>query len=298
MKRTLFIAALMCLALVSCNKYEASMPLDIKSIENKIAVSGYVYADLDETTVALEPVPVGTIVSLSVPYSDYTLSGSGNSGNYIITSTVMENGAFDFLVPVISSGVNATISFEDFVYVVNAYNVYGDVEEYEKHFSCNDIVLNGLGSAQGEGDHIKIDVQYSADQINPNDDIALEPTHEVTFSGKLTYDSEAGAPATVVPGGTELKATITLTGPAPANKTYKVVKEFTVGASGSYSIDIPMVERGRASIKVDEERFWSYSDGTNDFIYRYTLSFTESVYNSNYNKKDYKYTRAELINTL
>src|SRR5690554_4314350 len=111
MRKLVFSAAalvMLALSFTSCKKYEVSAPLDLSELPT-VTVKGDLYAELDKTNNVKEKAPSGLTVTVSIPLSDYNPSNT-SGGKHIITTTVDGNGKFSIEVPVLTSGVNATIS--------------------------------------------------------------------------------------------------------------------------------------------------------------------------------------------
>ncbi len=297
--RKLFIPiAIVAMIFTSCKKYEASEPLDLESLP-KVTLTGTVYADLDETNATLEFAPTGTVVRVSVPYANYDLANESN-GNYIQTTTIGAEGKYSISIPVVTSGVTATISFGDFTYDVKTLNAVGQTTTMLKHFALLDVVRGNLGSGNGEGSYITIDAQYANDETNPNDSNTVVPTTTVTVSGKLEYQAD-DTTLRSVPADTKILATVTLTD--AGGREYKELQTITVGAAGTYSIRVPMVDRGVAEVELSAENFWEFMDiynGNKRAIYRYELTATiGGIYNyATQAKKDFVYTQGAKINDV
>ncbi len=297
MKKLFVPLAIVAMIFTSCKKYDASEPLDLESLP-KVTLTGTVYAQLDETVPTMQFAPEGTVVRVSIPYANYDLNNASN-GRYVKTTTINAQGGYSIEVPVVSTGVNATVSFKDFTYSVKQQNAVGQSETILKHFACADQVVANLGKGKNEGDYINIDATYGSNAVNPNDSTVLAPTTTVTVSGKLDYLSDDTTYRSV-PEGTAITAVIKLT--APDNREYNQTQTITVGAAGTYSIKVPMVTRGEASVKLMAENFWEYTDLTTNkrAIYRYTLSQTiGGIYNyANQTGKDYHYLQGTKVNDV
>ncbi|MDR1180485.1 MAG: hypothetical protein LBL13_00690 [Bacteroidales bacterium] len=235
-----------------------------------VTITGTVYAELDETKAGLEYAPAGTAIRVSVPYVDYSATNQSN-GNWASPEFKLgEDGKFSINVPVVPSGVDATVSFADFVHPVVKLNNVGQTYTVNTHFTCANIAVQGLGV--GEADRI-VQGTYAAGTVNPTDRDVLVPTTTVTVAGKLDYYSDTSK--RVVPEGTTITAVITLKD--QSNKQYVEKQTITVGYGGSYSIKVPMVERGTASVDLDAENFWIFTDVYNNnkqAYYRYELNVT------------------------
>ena len=293
--RKLFVPlAIVAVVFASCKKYETSEPLDLSNLE-KVVVKGTVYADLDETTTNLQLAPAGTKVYVSVPFRQY--NPKADTGNWISEPfTLGTDGQFAIEVPVLSKGVNAKISFEDFTYKVKRYNTAGTIESVEKYFSLADIAVNGLGSRANNEQPLKnISAKYTSIASSTGD--SLVPTHTVNVTADFLYVHNDN-PDTIEVPETKILAEITLVidGETPARE-YKIKKIVTT-QNGKINLQVPMVKGGKASIKFTGEDFWTYTSGSTSKTYRYTLTSnnTASVYNQNYVLvKKYIFQRGSVI---
>lgn len=292
MKRLFVLLALIAIVFASCKKYETSEELDLNTLP-KVAITGTVYADLDESVVGLEPVKSSlaeVTVTVSVPYSYYFPNSRRDSANWVKSVTVDGEGNFSVEIPVITSGVTATITFSDFTYNVTKLNSVGEKYTVSRRFNHTNEKVSGLGK-NGAG-HIFPNIEYSVNSSPSNNDNVLLPTTEVNISGKLQYQSD-DTTYRDVPYDTKITAIITLEG-NPTTRQYKTTLPITVQYGGTYSIAVPMVERGKATVVLSGEGFWDYTNlQTNDRgYYRHELNQTITVYNyPNQTGKDFQYTK-------
>lgn len=100
--------------LYSCDKEIETSPVNVD--ESKTGtLTVYLYAELDQTNYGKEPVPAGTNVLLSIPYSKIT--GNPNAtGNWEKTVAVDAQGKIEATVPTNSTGVSVTITPGDFTF--------------------------------------------------------------------------------------------------------------------------------------------------------------------------------------
>jgi hypothetical protein len=154
----------------------------------------------------------------------------------------------------------------------------------------------------GEADRI-VQGTYAAGTVNPTDRDVLVPTTTVTVSGKLEYYSDTAKRN--VPEGTTVIAVITLKDPNNNNKEYKERQIITVSTGGYYSIKVPMIERGKASVDLDAENFWEFMDIFNNnkrTIHRYELNETiAGIFNfANQHRSgyDFEYDMKEPVNDV
>ena len=294
MKKLFVPLAIIAVVFASCKKYETSESLDLSNLE-KVVVKGTVYADLDETTTNPQFAPAGTKVYVSVPFRQY--NPKADTGNWISEPFILgSDGQFAIEVPVLSKGVNAKISFEDFTYKVKRYNSAGSIENVEKYFSLADIAVNGLGSRANNEQPLKnINAKY-ASIASPTGD-SLVPTHTVNVTADFFYVDNGIKDTFAVPE-TKILAEITLEieGDTLARE-YKIKKVVTT-QNGKISLQVPMVKGGKANIVFTGEDFWTYNNGSTSKTYRYTLTSdnTASVYNQNYALvKKYIFQRGSVI---
>ena len=307
MKKIFVLLAVSAMFFTSCKKYDASEPLDLGTLP-KVTLTGIVYAQLDETTPTLEFAPAGTTVSVSIPYSNFNLDATA-TGNYIQSSVIGADGKYSIQIPVVTEGVTATISFSEFTHNVKKVNSVGVVENVLTHFNLADKSVAKLGAGKGEGARISIDATYASTTTNPNDASIITPTHKIKVSGKLEYPANDTAVFVLkeVPTGTVVAATITLTAPGIGTTTrkYEEVISYTVGTEGRYEIEVPMVANGSATIKLNGESFWTYTNTTDDNkreLWRYELNTSVSgIYNvpsKEIKDKNIKYAAKTKINDL
>ncbi|MDR1878197.1 MAG: hypothetical protein LBQ64_01375 [Bacteroidales bacterium] len=297
MRKIIIPTAIVAVMFTSCNKYEESNPIDLGQLPT-VTLSGNVYADLDETTPSLEYAPAGTEILVSIPYADYD-ANNASGGNHTISATIGEEGRYSVNIPVVSSGVTATISFADFIRDVKKQNSVGQQETTPKRFICNDISVS-IGSGTGQGSRILVNAQYTSNAVDPNASTSIaNPTHTVEVSGKIEYGN-SDTTVTSIPEGTTFIAVITLTD--PDGRTYKTTTTVSTGAAGTYRIQTPMVERGTASIKLDGEAFWIFLDVYTGkrALYRYVLNTSiGGIYNTpTHTNRDISYTRSTKINDI
>jgi hypothetical protein len=310
MKKFFVLIAVVAVVFTSCKKYDVSEEINLNSLPT-VTLKGTVYAKLDETVpiTQYQFAPEGTVVRVSVPYSAYDINNA-SEGNYVKTTKIGSTGDYSIDVPVVSRGVDATISFVDFTANVKTQNSVGKEETILKHFFFFFRIVSNLGSGQSEGDYIEINAQYIS---MGNDDNTLVPDKTVNVYGNLSYlkvdSSMFGKPNVYagVPSGVKVTAMITLTD--ADNKEYKETKTVTIGSSGSYSIQVPMVERGIATIKFQSEAFWEmtivYPNAPDKKeLWRYLLADDEynngiTVYNvATQTGKDLRYKEKNKVNNL
>ncbi len=301
MGKKFMLMVIIAMIFTSCKKYELSEPLDLSTLPT-VTVKGTLYADLDKTNAILEYVPEGLTVSVAVPYIDYDPNNTSN-GNYIITTKIDKKGSFSVNIPIVSSGVNATISFESFTYnVIDA--VTEDTAYTRIQFVLPSIVKPDLGKGYST-ETIKIESTYSVDAVDANANTFI-PKSTVKLSGTLTYlkerknytvdsvtrDTLIYAP---VPEGTVLNMLITSYD--EFDREFKQVKTIKTTSGGKYSVTVPMVNKGKADVEIKSEQILEYEDRIIDkkYLYNYELNVSKSMYNVDYENENFKYVQGDLI---
>jgi len=300
MKKILFLATIVAVLFASCNKYELSDPVNIEDYP-KVTVSGKVLAELDNLKAGLEAVPQGTVIGISVPYSNYNPNYSGE-GFYTAQTTVGADGTYSIEIPVVKDGVSAKFVCEEFVaeVVVNK-----DIKE-NKRFTRFNETITVPGTPTTTAMHKEFTYTTST-FVNPAASTVI-PTSTVTYSGKLDYLSQVTPSLdnvfSTIPSGKKITVEIKLyrlkddfSGP---NTDYQYVdkKEITVGANGAYSIDVPMIERGIATITMGAMEYLEFTSSTGDKnIFRYTLNAAATLYSSpaSHPNEDFTYAKGTLI---
>ena len=317
MKRLFVPIAIMATMFTSCKKYDVSEELNLESLPDKVILQGTAYARLDETLPAgqYKVVPKEVlVVSVSIPYKDYDANSRSN-GFYVKKAKIDADGKYSVEIPVVSTGVTATISFEDFPYDVKTENGVGQTSNVLKHFTCADVVVAGLGKGQSVGKYHKIDATYSVNATEPNA-TELLPTKTVDVTGKMEYiaglDSSASpnySRISFVPSGTNVTAIITLVDPnSTPQRTYKVTQTVRIEGSGAYNMKVPMAEGCVATVKLHGEEFWEVQvldpnvtvGSSTRQQYRFILDGGFTAYNTTLpqTKKDQLYEMKEFVTDL
>lgn len=305
MKKIVFYAAAAVVALAftltSCEKYDVSEPLNLSSLRT-VTIKGDLYAQLDKTNSTLESAPEGLIVTFSIPLSDYNPE-SDSDGNHIMTTKTDANGKFSINVPVVSSGVDVTVSFESFISSV--LEDIGLTENFEKTwlFERIDLSISGLGAGNSQELIDLGSLVYQPTSSDPNSDSFI-PNTSITYEGALTYlvKTKAGVVQTdtslfgPIPIGTDLLVKIVSKNEF-GNKTFKQTKTVTTTAGGKYQIEVPLVTNGTATIQVTSEEILEYENTINDkkYLFVYKLDFTDNLYFVDYTAKDYEYDQDSFV---
>ncbi len=305
MKRKLMLMLVVLAVFTSCQKYELSDPLDLSTLPT-VTVKGTLYADLNLTNSTLEYIPEGLRVTVSVPYADYDANNS-SSGNHIITTTIDNKGSFSVNIPVISSGVTATVSFESFVYDV-IMGIGEDTIRETMQFSLPPKTINGLGQGNS-AETVKLLENYGIESTDPNIG-TFTPTTKVKYEGTLLYLKEYKNYTVITPTDTVTRDT-NIYAPVPAGVTLTVeinsvdefgrdfyqVKKVKTTSSGGYSIEIPVASKGYADIEITSEEIWQYEDRIlgKAYLYNYKLEAAKKVYFVDYKNQEYKYVKGDLI---
>ncbi len=304
MKKLVFYSVatvMLAFAFTSCKKYEVSAPLDLSSLPTA-TIKGDMYAQLDKTNSSLEKAPSGLTVTISIPLSDYNPNNT-SGGNHIVTTTTDANGKFSIEVPVVSSGVNATISFESFTSSVLEAIGQTDVSEKTSLFELADEFVNDLGTGNSKTLLDLGTLEYQETSSDPNSG-SFTPSTSVTYEGTLTYlvkrkvgvlqpDTLIYAP---VPEGTELVIKIVSKNEF-GDKEYHQTKTVTTMANGKYSFDVALVQNGTATINVKSTKILEFEDVINDqkSLNVNNLNFADNLYFVNYTNKDYQFVKGTFV---
>ena len=99
----------------SCDEDLTSTPLSIDNLDSA-SVRIYPKANLDLRSAGNEAVPEGTVVTITIAYTQYSTVGIGGASNssIVVSNAVNASGFVEFTVPVDDNGVNATVSVEGF----------------------------------------------------------------------------------------------------------------------------------------------------------------------------------------
>lgn len=305
MNRKFFYAVMLMLVFISCKKYEVTEPLDLSTLPTA-TIQGTLYADLDLTNAVLEYVPEGTLVTVSIPYADYDLTNA-SGGNYVLTTTIDKKGSFSINIPVVSSGVNATVSFDAFNYNV-IQGITEDTMRVWTQFNLPSKLIAGVGSGS-PSTSTKIEDTYAVSATDPNGN-TFNPTTKIKFSGTLDYLSEHKNYTQIIGTDTITRDTL-IYKPVPSGTVINVQinsvdefgrdflqqKTYTVTTAGKFELDIPMVKNGYAQVAIYGEEIWDYEERIlgKTYVYKYDLSVFETLYFVDYTTKKYSYSQDVLI---
>ncbi|NEN24173.1 hypothetical protein G3O08_11735 [Cryomorpha ignava] len=300
MKKVTFsaVAALMlAFAFTSCEKYDVSEPLELSSLRT-VTIKGDMYAQLDKTNSNLEMAPADLKVTVAIPLSDYNPNNS-SGGKHFVTTQTDENGKFSIQVPVVSSGINARISFESFTATVLEEIGLTEVSENTSHFELADKTISGLGSGNSQELIDLGSLEYMVTSTDPNAG-SFTPSTSITYAGNLTYEIKlregVNQPDTLIyapiPEGTNLLVTIVSLNEF-GDKEFQQTKTVTTTANGNYQIDVPLVQNGTASIEVSSTEILQFENEILDenYLYIYNLNIVDNLYFINYTNKDYQYSQ-------
>jgi len=305
MNRRIFYAVMLMLVFTSCKKYEVTEPLDLSTLPTA-TIQGTLYADLDLTNAILEYVPEGTKVTVSIPYADYDLTNA-SGGNYVLTTTIDKKGSFTINIPVVSSGVNANVSFDAFNYNV-IQGITEDTMRIWTQFNLPSKLIAGVGSGS-PSTSTKIEDTYNVSTTDPNGN-TFNPTTKIKYSGTLDYLAEHKNYTQIIGTDTITRDTMIFK-PVPKGTVINVQintvdefgrdflqqKTYTVSTAGKFELDIPMVKNGYAQVAMDGEEIWDYEERIlgKTYVYKYDLSVFETLYFVDYTTKKYSYSQDVLI---
>lgn len=305
MKKTFFYATAaavtLAFAFTSCEKYEVSEPLQLSSLPT-VTIEGDMYAQLDKTNSNLENAPAGLTVTVSIPLSDFN-PNSDSDGNHIIKTKTDANGKFSIAIPVVSSGVDATISFESFT--ASVLEELGQTGVYEKTtlFELGNKSVSGLGA----GNSTKLidlgSLVYVASSTDPNAG-SFTPNTSITYAGTLSYpvkrkagvlqsDTLLYAP---IPAGTIVVVKITSKN-AFGNQEFKQTSTITTTAGGKYEVQVPLVLNGTATLSMTSTEILEFEDVILDkrSLNVNELNAFDNLHFVNYSNEDYKYVKGTFV---
>jgi hypothetical protein len=265
MKKLVFLSVIAAIAmtLISCDK--TSDPVTVDSLP-KVTVSGYVKANFGGLMDVA--VPAGTILNFSIPNSNY----GGASGNYIIQATTDADGKYSVQIPVYTVPITLSVFGTNFTH---SYKESATVT-YNKVYTLSPQALTVTPYVDQPNKNYTFVAQNITD-INGD----IIPTKTVTLSGKLEYKSAIVSSVydtTAIPTGTVVDVYIKLQANGSLAQ-YEEERQITVGANGTYSIDVPMIEAGVATVRMRSEINLEYKNETNPkYWFRYTLDEIVNLY--------------------
>ena len=303
-KLLLYLAAIPVLTFTSCEEYDVTEPLSISSLRT-VTVTGDVYAELDKTNSTLEKAPQGLRVTVSVPVSSY--STNNNSGEkYLTTATVDADGKFSINVPVVTNGVSATFSFESFTSSVIEEIGVTDTSRVTSLFELSNRTISGLGSGNSNEIVDLGSLEYQESSTDPNAN-TFTPSTSITYSGSLSYEYRIRAgvnqPDTSIfnpiPVGTVIRVDITSRDEF-GTKEYKETRTIRTTANGEYTMDVPLVRNGTATIELSSTEILQLENIILDerYLYVYDLNITDNLFFVDYEDKEYEYVRGTFIRDL
>lgn len=210
MKKTAFYLSVFGVLLITlftgCDEELTSTPLSIDDLESA-TLRIYAKADLDLTSAGEESLPSGTIVTATVPYSQYSFVGVGGSPStsIVVSESINESGYVEFTIPVDDDGVSATISINGFEY--DQVQADGEVETKFYNFGTQTetITLGSSSISEFSGPTI-VTIDESSDllpatlvgnvtaninlQTAGNEAITQQPTIVVTKTGAEEFELE------------------------------------------------------------------------------------------------------------
>lgn len=320
MKKIIILSLVACVVLMgSCKKYELSEDYTVdKALANcqEVTVSGVVKADFDGSDMAsTDFVTSGTLV-FSVPNTAYGIPATNpEKDKQYFYATIGAGGSYSVKIRVPSHPIMVSVYSNDFKYTYKESGVIS----YERNYK----ITTADFSVNPQTSMVKnIDFAPATETTEyPNGVINTSKTFKM--SGKFEYvkqnykkaiidafvwsSDDYQADTVAIPSGTNVRAEITLTEygkflDPTAPRLTKVV-DVKIGASGSYSIDVPMIENGEATVKLFVYANLEYtnkkdnvehieiapsvygdvvtSTDTEKNTWRYELTVTESVYEIN-----------------
>jgi hypothetical protein len=198
--------------MVSCDKDETATSLSVNLLK-KATIKGYAYAQLDLTNEGLEKAPAGTMVIISIPYSNLNSSASGT---YKDTATVNTDGFFEIEVPVGNN--SATVTYIPLPFETNQIQSLGSFDSQVKKYYTGQASSITLGANAYD----IIEIQYIANDYADYVEMAQ-------ISGNLLAETND-----TIPGSEKTTAGIVLVFHGDGwNKTVNTTDE------GAYTVTVP-----------------------------------------------------------
>jgi uncharacterized protein YcnI len=278
MKKILILMAMFAIVFTSCNKYDASDPVEINSYPT-VKLSGIVLAEFDAAE-GYVSIPNGTMLYFTVPNSSY-MTGVQGVSKY---ETIVSDGAYSVEIPVPKAGVQVTITSNDF----NRQYTASDFVSYDQIF----YLATTTADLNQNADKVE-NLIFSSKNLYEGQDTLIVPDKTSTVSGNLTYLSKLSSYLpiddpnrevwSVIPSGTKLKVEITLAKYTDDTYVYEEEQTITVGSNGQYSITVPMIKDGKATVKIIGAEIFEYTlySSATEFTtsnYRYSLTGSMAVY--------------------
>jgi hypothetical protein len=255
-KNLLFaIFALVAVTFTSCDKDVETSPVTV-DLSQKATLTGYLYADLDLSLNGLETVESVPVI-ITIPYSDFTTSATGN---WVDTVKTDANGVFTATVPTNTKGVNVTVTTTDFT--------YAQIQSSLAHYTTIEKIF--AGAAQ------------TSFKILPNEskikkfDYGTGTTFD-DFSNLVTIKGRAYAE-------TDLNNSVTENAPVVDVIFYcdswskKVTMVKDASAYTTFTVDVPNGQTIKYSYDFTTDKNVADGSGWKKVAYRYTGTGTMSSY--------------------
>lgn len=229
MKKTNFLwpAIMVIIAVLfttSCDKTITSTPLSIdtsKSATLKI----YPKAELDLTQKGNELIPEGTVVTLSVDYSDYDYTGESTNvqGAVTMIDTIDADGSVSFEISTDDNGVDADVSISSFEY--EQVQADGSTKTMYYSFTSKTYYSIAANSSLIKDDIVAVivDIDESEDTYLANVTMSFYSDIDLTSIGLET-----------IPTGTQVVIT-------NSDKTYESTVEVV---NSQIAVELPVTESG------------------------------------------------------
>ena len=106
-------AIMLSTGLTGCSEEDPAKPLVVNT-KNTASITGIAHATLDATDSEIQYAPSGTKIYLKTKYSNL-LSGGSTTADYVVETTVGNNGNFSVNVPVSDNGTTYSIVGDTFL---------------------------------------------------------------------------------------------------------------------------------------------------------------------------------------
>ena len=321
MKKIMFFIAIIAIAFSSCKKYELSEDLTVDKTLGSfktVTVSGVVTTeDFDKTDAPgkFDYVTSGTL-TFYVENAEYGIPTPAASKNNEVTcqyfyATIGADGKYTVDIPVPTKEIEVNVTSHTLLHSCKESATVTREHNFVLKAGTTKFFVNPQTNMIQNFEFVKeSDVLYNPENPNLN----------VTLSGKFEYVSKDWDPkisynvtttsweyssskdTVAIPSGTNVKAEIEVSN-FDGDIIHRSTTTVSVGANGAYSLQVPMVEGGKADVKFSGFKNLEYTlsedtlDGTvvttknTKNTYRYELNVTANIFDMNRDKQDFLFVK-------
>lgn len=237
------------IAFSSCAKEDPAEAVDINAVfSHKAKISGTAYVNINQGGSELVKfVPAGTNLVLTA--TNASLLGNSAAGNYVVSTTVGENGHYEAVFPTRTDGTTITVTINVSEFTLD--NIFSDPTTYATNrFSASPVTVDilrdseyvrdlkfnatPLVDSQQEdgwemGTYVYSDIQYANDDNDPS-----KRTNPENFKVKITISKNNFVPALqsdLILNGEVISGKLTINTKAPTVDVNSSGLPFTVEGS-------------------------------------------------------------------